>query len=525
MTEPTRRAVVAGLAAATALAAGGETSAQGTGRPSLPFGFDEVDRRARELAAMPYDSRVPPLPEPIAKLDYDAWRDIRFKPDRAFLGAEGGPFRLQLFHLGFLYRRPVTVNLVRGGVPTPIAYQSSLFDMGRTKLDRPLPVDLGFAGLRLHTNLNTPNLLDELIVFLGASYYRFLGRDQLYGLSARGLALDVEGQGGAEEFPVFREFWIEVPEKSAQTCTIHALLDGPSLSGAFRFTVTPGEESTVSVRATLHPRTELAAVGLAPLTSMYFIGENDRGHADDYRPELHDSDGLQIAAGSGEWLWRPLGNPRARRISRFADRDPRGFGLMQRDRSFEDYQGLEASYHRRPGYFVEPDGGWGEGSVVLVELPTDTETNDNIVAFWRPAKPYPAGVPVPLSYRVRAIGAGAGLHPGGRVVGTFTAATVASGTARASAEREAGARRFLVDFAGGDLAYHLADPAGVEVVASTSTGRITATSIAANPHVRGFRASFDVKVDPPAQGAELRAFLRAGGRTLTETWTYSWIAA
>ena len=533
MSEPNRRRIVQGLAATTLasttltatalLPATGEAQAQRRdGRPETPFGFGDVERRAQDLAKVAHDPRVPALPAPIAKLDYDAWRDIRFKPDKAFLG-EGSPFRLQLFHLGFLYTRPVTVNLVRGGVATPIAYQSSLYDMGRTKLDKALPVDLGFAGLRIHAPLNKPNLLDELIVFLGASYYRFLGRDQRYGLSARGLAVNVEGQGGPEEFPVFREFWVAVPEKTDDALILYALLDSPSLTGAYQFTVTPGDETRVAVRATLIPRVDLATVGLAPLTSMFFIGENDRRYADDYRAELHDSDGLQMAAGSGEWLWRPLHNPRDRRLSSFVDRDPKGFGLMQRDRTFESYQDLEAAYDRRPGYFVEPDGPWGEGAVMLMELPTDTETNDNVVACWRPANPYPAGTPVTLSYRVRAVGRAA-LHPGGRVVNTFSVAPVASGTAKAEEAKGGLTRRFLVDFAGGDLDYYLSDPSPVEVVASTSTGRITHSSVAPNPHIRGLRAALDVTMEASGQTTDLRVFLRASGRALSETWVYPWTA-
>jgi len=529
MTEPNRRAVVAGLASASLASAGVAAtglfaaSAGAQEAAAKPFGFADVERRASDLSKVPYAAKAPPLPAPIAKLDYDAWRDIRFKPEKAFFGAEGSPFRLQLFHLGFLYDRPVTVNLVRGGVATPIAYQASLFDMGRTKLDKALPVDLGFAGLRIHSFLNSPSVLDELIVFLGASYYRFLGRDELYGLSARGLAVNVEGQGGPEEFPVFREFWVTMPEKNADALVIDALLDSPGLTGAFRFTVHPGDETTVAVQTTLYPRTELTTVGLAPLTSMFFIGENDRRHSDDYRPELHDSDGLQIATGSGEWLWRPLDNPKDRRISNFIDTDPKGFGLLQRDRRFETYQDLEASYHRRPGYFVEPVGAWGEGAVMLMELPTDTETNDNIVACWRPRRPYAAGEAVRLSYRVRSVG-GAPLHPGGRVVNTFAAATVASGTAKSEEAKGALSRRFLVDFAGGDLAYYRADPGRVEVIASASNGKVTATSLVANAHTGGLRAAIDVMVSAPGQATDLRAFLRAEGRALSETWTYPWIA-
>ncbi|AWN41884.1 glucan biosynthesis protein G [Methylobacterium durans] len=522
MTELNRRAVVAGLAAATLAPAAATAGAEG--RNPRAFGFEAVEARARELASAPFDLREPTLPAQLSKLDYDAWRDIRFRPDKALLNTPGSPFRLQLFHLGFLFKRPVTVNLVRHGVSTPIAYQPSLYDFGRTKIDKPLPVDLGFAGLRIHTDLNKPNALDELIVFLGASYYRFLGRDQLYGLSARGLAVDVEGIDGPEEFPFFREFWVEAAEADSDPLVVYALLDSPSVAGAYRFIVRPGEETSVSVLAALHPRRELATVALAPLTSMYFIGENDRQASDDYRPELHDSDGLLMAAGTGEWLWRPLDNPKLRRISSFADANPRGFGLMQRDRSFENYQDLEANYHRRPGYFVEPEGSWGEGSVMLMELPTDNETADNIVAGWRPKEPMRPGTPLRMAYRMRAIGRD-DLHRNARVANTYVVGAAASGAARVGDAAPALTRRFLVDFTGGDLAYHLPDPSGVEVVATTSRGRVVATSLTPNPHIKGLRAAIDVSLGSDGDASELRAFLRTGGRALTETWTYAWAAA
>jgi len=518
MTEPSRRAVVSGLVAGLA---GLPALARGQ---ATPFGFETVEAEAKKLAAAPFDASVPPLPEVLARLDYDAWRDIRFRPDRAFRVGADGRFRLQLFHLGFLYPRPVAVSLVRDGMATPIAYDPALFDLGRTKLEAPLPTDLGYAGIRLHTPLNRPDVIDELVVFVGASYFRFLGQDQLYGLSARALAVNTEANGGPEEFPFFRAFWIEA-EGEPGTCTVHALLDGPSQTGAYRFTVRPGPETTVSVKATLFPRRDLNDAGLAPLTSMFFIGETDRGHSDDYRPELHDSDGLQIAAGSGEWLWRPLDNPRERRISTFSVKSPRGFGLMQRDRSFASYQDLEAGYERRPGYFVEPEGDWGEGSVVLVELPTDNETADNIVAYWRPKAPYPAGESARFAYRIRAVGPQS-LHPSGQVAHTFLAASTASGAPRKADDPEGRlTRRFLIDFGGGALGKRPMGAPPPEVVASASTGRIVATSIVANPHVGGFRAALDVRLDAPGT-TELRAYLRdRDGEALTETWTFPWSTA
>lgn len=517
MTDLSRRALIAALAVS---ASGAAAAQDAPARP--PFRFEDVARRARDLASVPFEAGMPHLPDALAHLDYDAYRDIRFRPDKALLGEGGGLFRMQLFHLGALFQRPVTVNVVRDGVPIPVPYQASLFDLGRTKLKQALPVTLGFAGLRLHYPLNRPDVLDEVIAYLGASYFRFLGRDQRYGLSARALAVNAEGEDGPEEFPFFREFWVETPSPGADRAVIYGLMDGPSLAAAYQFIVYPGERTVVDVRANLYPRRALATVGLAPLTSMFFIGENDRHHTDDYRPELHDSDGLLMQTGGGEWIWRPLRNPPERRISALGDRNPKGFGLMQRDRAFEDYQDLEAFYHRRPSYWVTPHEGWGEGSVQLIELPTDNETHDNVVAAWRPKDPLPPGREAAFSYTVTAIGEREGLHPGGRAVNTYEARTTASG---GSAEpSDPTTRRFLIDFSGGDLAFYLADPKGVEVVPSVSNGRVTATSVVPNLHVKGFRAAIDVKLDQPGQSADIRAFLRVGTRTLSETWTYPWTA-
>ncbi|HEY8383737.1 MAG TPA: glucan biosynthesis protein G [Microvirga sp.] len=491
-----------------------------TGAPAPnPFRFEEVVRRARDLAAVPSEVTAPTLPDPLNRLDFDAYRDIRFRPERALLGSAGGPFRMQLFHLGFLFQRPVTVNVIRDGVPTPVPYQRELFDYGKNRIERPLPVNLGFAGFRLHYPLNNPKILDEVIAFLGASYFRFLGRDQKYGLSARGLALNVEGEGGQrEEFPHFREFWVELPQADADRATVYALLDSPSVTGAYRFDIYPSAATTLDVQATLFPRRQITAVGLAPLTSMFYEGENDRRRVDDFRPELHDSDGLLIHSGAGEWIWRPLRNPARKSVSSFLDANPRGFGLLQRDRVFENYQDLEAHYHERPGYWVEPVGAWGEGRVDLVEIPTNDETHDNIVAYWQPKAPYEPGQEVAIAYRMRSISAPRTLHPGGQVVNTFQTPPRASGS---NAPSDRTHRRFIVDFGGGELPFFLADPAQVQLVPSTSAGRITHTFLVPNDQTGGFRAAIDVKLDP-GQSTDLRAFLKAGNRALTETWTFPW---
>ena len=525
MTTIDRRRVLAGLSAALILsAAPSALLAQQPVPPAEPsaeqqprFGFDHVVNRAREIAAVAYEPG-PNLPEPLSRLDFDAWRDIRFRPERALLAQNGSPFRMQMFHPGFLFTRPVVVIVVRAGVATPVPYSANLFDYGRVKFEKPLPVNLGFAGFRLHYPLNDPRIFDELISFIGASYFRVLGREQRYGLSARGLSIGAGVPG--EEFPMFREFWVEAPQANAERVTIYALLDSPSVTGAYRFHVYPDVDAVVDVGATLFPRKPIDKLGLAPLTSMFFTGENDRRFHDDFRTELHDSDGLMIHSGTGEWIWRPLRNPRQQAISSFVERNVRGFGLMQRDRVFEHYQDLDLNYELRPSYWIEPQGDWGEGVVELIEIPTTDETNDNIVALSAPKVPLEPGRAFSFGYKLTAMLDSSDLHPGGRIINTYQAKPKALGSGEPV---NAGARRFIVDFAGGDLDYHLKQPEKVEIVPSIAYGRIDRAFIVPNPKTKGFRAFIDIVVEP-GQLAEMRAFLKSGDKTLTETWSYPWRA-
>ena len=523
MTELSRRALIVGvamLAGAPAIpsAVGQSYAPQGGAAP--PFGFPDVVKRARDLAAAPYDANVPELPDGLAKLDYDSWRDIRFKSDKPLLGQQlNANFRLELFHLGHLYKRPVVVNVLRDGIPAPIPYTANLFDYGHNKLAANLPINLGFAGFRLKFPINSPHVWDEVVAFLGASYFRFLGRGQRYGLSARGLAIG-GGRRLNEEFPYFREFWIETPDANADTIAIYALLDGESATGAFHFVLVPGQDTYLETNVTLFARKPFPTVGLAPLSSMFFVGKNDHRFFDDFRSELHDSDGLLMHTGAGEWIWRPLSNPVAPQVSAFLDRDPRGFGLLQRDRNFSDYQDLELAYELRPSYWIEPKDGWGEGKVELLELPTGDETNDNIVAAWAPRDGLDPAGPLTYGYRITALTMDQTLSPGGRKVSTFRSASRALGAAESPPP---GSTRFLIDFAGGDLSYYMSDPSLLEAVATTSNGKILRTFLTPNAHTRGFRAGVDVAVDS-GQSTDLRVFLRAGSRALTETWTFPWRA-
>jgi periplasmic glucans biosynthesis protein len=492
-----------------------QAPAAANAQPRPRFTFDDVVKRARDLAAQPYTMQAA-VNGVLSKLDFDLWRDIRFKPDRAFLQGNG-QFRLQTFHPGFLYNKPVTINLLRQGQPAPIPYAANLFDYGRNKFEKPLPVSTGFAGFRLHFPLNEPHVHDEVISFLGASYYRFLGQGQKYGLSARGLTIGV-GARETEEFPEFREYWVEQPEAGSDHAVIYALLDSESVTGAYQFMLYAAKETVVEISATLFARKKIEKLGIAPLTSMFFTGENDRRYVDDFRPELHDSDGLLIHAGSGEWIWRPLRNPTKINASAFVDKGIKGFGLMQRDRTFEHYQDIDLNYELRPSYWVLPLDDWGDGKLELFEIPTSDETNDNIVAQWAPSTPMEAGQSRTWRYKITSTIEESDITPGGIARNTYRTKPKALGSGEKLSPTMA---RFIIDFTDGQLPYYQKAPDQVQVVPSISNGRILRTFITPNPQSKGFRAAIDVDV-PAGQSADIRAFLKAGNKALTETWTYPW---
>ena len=366
---------------------------------SGPFSRASVVEIARSLSKGEF---VPPrqdLPDPIKDLSYEQYRDIRFDRDASLWAAEGLPFRLQLFHRGFYYKEEIDVALVSDGTAHHLAYSPTFFDAGKL-VTQPLPTDdIGFAGIRLLGLINDDKKFDEIAVFLGASYFRSLGRNQVYGLSARGLAIKTADPEG-EEFPIFRAFWVEQPMQDSETVVVHALLDSASTSGAYRFSIRPDQSTLIDVEATLFPRVDLAKFGLAPASSMYAFGPNDRHDVDDYRPEVHDSDGLLMINGRGERIWRPIANPGKLQVSAFADGAPRGFGLTQRNRDPATYQDFEAHYQQRPTLWIEPVGDWGRGAVMLVEIPSNSEINDNIVAYWQPQDPIPAGSEFSFAYRM-----------------------------------------------------------------------------------------------------------------------------
>ena len=476
---------------------------------AAPFGFDDVAARAATQAKSAYKPVTRKPPAELAALTYDQYRDIRFRPDHALWRPENLPFELMFFHLGKFQTEAVRINEVSPKGVRHIAYNSADFNYGKNTLSPKAWGDLGFAGFRAHYPLNNTQYKDEVAVFLGASYFRALGAGLRYGLSARGLAIDTVG-GSGEEFPKFTEFWLVRPTPDAKVLTMYALMDSPRVSGAYQFDIHPGTETVMDVRARLFLRANVATFGVAPLTSMFAFGEN-QPHRTDFRPEVHDSDGLMVATGEGEWIWRPLINPKQTLTTSFSMKSLKGFGLMQRDREFHSYEDTEASYEMRPSAWVEPVGTWGPGRVELYQLPTPDETNDNIVAYWVPAQLPALGAPLDLSYRVHWQGAAQQRPPGAWVV--------QSRVGRGFAELAENEQQFVVDFAGPALD-KLAPGSEVKaVVTAPSNGTIEESNAYRVEATGAWRMTVRVKQIKPNEPTELRGFLQSGDNVLTETWS------
>lgn len=500
----TRRALLA-MSSAMALTAPAVARAS-----DWPFGRQDVIALAQRLAAAEYQPR-PKVPQPWLDLTYEQYRSIWFRPSEALWAGTSSPYEVDFFLPGLYFPRAVGIDAVVDGIAVPVPFEMDRFDKTDSFPDIPVERGLGYSGFRLRTELTEPGKKNEFCVFQGASYFRAIGYNQVYGLSGRGLAIRT-GDPEGEEFPEFIRFWLERPAPGQKNIIVHALMDSPSVAGAYRFDITPGPSCVMEVRATLFPRVELTHIGLGALTSMFLFDETDHTRFDDFRPAVHDNDGLMIWNGAGEVLWRPLANPRKLQISNFVDEMPRGFGLMQRARGFSDYGDLEAQYHRRPGMWVQPQGDWGRGSVALVEIPADKEIYDNIVAYWRPRDPLPAGGRAEYSYRLT-WGAEAPVDTGlPRVINT------AMGASHAWSQHENG-RMVAIDFESHPIFED--GPEGIEIVVSSPHVETTPGVLQRNPDTDGLRLVF--AFDPGDRDlVELRAQLRKDGAPASEVWLYRW---
>lgn len=476
--------------------------------------FDDVVRQAQLLSVEPWQPVKAVDSERLQTLTYDQHRDIRWKENQTLWKRSGLPFQVKFFMTGHLHPTPVSVFQVNRESARPLKYSADYFDYGSlvshlTDLDK---VAADFSGFRVHYPINQSDLLDEILVFLGGSYFRSLGRGQVYGLSARGLAIDVVSKTGKEEFPKFTSFWLVQPKSNDKRLIIYALLDGPSVTGAYEFIVTPGDTTHMAVRTVLFFRKKVEQLGIAPMSSMYWYGENTSNTFGGFRPEVHDSDGLLVLGSNDEWIWRPLSWSKNTQENTFEADHVKGFGLLQRDRDFSNYQDLEAHYQNRPSLWIEPQGDWGKGSVRLVQFATDNEYWDNVVAYWEPEKAPEKGDRLELSYTLHWRGNDPVPSTLGRNIAT-----------RIDYQEAPYFRVFVLDFQGDELA-RLPPETPLQMDLSATNGALLdKIHLQKNENDNTWRVAFTASVETLHKAVELRASLKLQGTALSETWTHTWI--
>ena len=485
------------------------------------FAIEDVTALARDLAAKPYVAPASNLPPVFSSMQFADYQKIQPRSDRFEWRDQGTPFKLNFYHQGMHFNTPVRINEISADGVREIGYDAERFDFGNLSFDKGATSTLGYAGFRVLYPINKEGKNDEIMSFLGASYFRVVGRGQAYGLSARGLAIDTAPPGG-EEFPNFREFWVQRPTGQQTQLVIYALLDSPRATGAYQFILSPGgKDAVVDVQANVFARDGIRSLGIAPLTSMFLYGPNQQSPLKrNFRPAIHDSNGLAIHTGGGEWLWRPLNNPATLAISTFQVDDLKGFGLLQRGREFSRFEDLKDRYDLRPSAWIEPQGNWGKGKVTLMEIPTPDETNDNIVAYWTPDAPVVKGQAMQFAYRMHWTSDEAALHGSDDAWVRQTFHTDGERLQANLIRRLDGSTAFLIDFEGPALAKLPLDANVTSAISVGDNAELLDSVLERNPALRGWRLTLRVKVKNPAQAVEMRAALAQGDRPLTETWSY-----
>ncbi|MCH5522083.1 glucan biosynthesis protein G [Pseudomonas syringae] len=470
------------------------------------FNLDDVAAKAKEMAGQKFEAPRSNLPNELRDMKFADYQKIRFRDDKAEWAGEKTPFKVSFYHQGMHFDTPVKINEVTATSVDEIKYDPNRFDFGDLKIDPKSTEKLGYAGFRVLYPINKDDKQDEIMTMLGASYFRVIGKGQVYGLSARGMAIDTASPSG-EEFPRFKEFWIEKPGPDDNHLVIFALLDSPRATGAYQLTLRPGTNTLVDVKSRMFLRDKVNKLGVAPLTSMFLFGANQPSRVPNYRRELHDSSGLSIQAANGEWLWRPLNNPKHLSISSFSVENPRGFGLLQRGRDFSQYEDLDDRYDKRPSAWIEPKGDWGKGTVELVEIPTADETNDNIVAYWKPETLAEPGQEMAFDYRLHWTMQENSIHSPD--LGWVKQTQRSIGDVRQSnlIRQPDGSLAFLVDFVGPVLAALPEDKTIRSQVTTDDNVELVENNLRYNPVTKGYRLTLRVKVKDSSKPTEMRAYL------------------
>ncbi len=491
-----RSALVAGSALLCLLSAG----------QLWAFNLDDVSAKAKELAGQKFEAPRSNLPNEFRDMKFADYQKIRFLTEKAEWADQKTPFKLSFYHQGMHFDTPVKINEITANTVEEIKYDPTRFDFGDLKFDPKATEQLGYAGFRVLYPINKADKQDEIMTMLGASYFRVVGKGHTYGLSARGLAIDTALPSG-EEFPRFREFWIQQPKPGDKHLVIFALLDSPRATGAYRLILRPGSDTIVDVKAQMFLRDKVGKLGIAPLTSMFLFGANQPSKVLNYRRELHDSSGLSIHAGNGEWIWRPLNNPKHLAVSNFSVENLRGFGLLQRGRDFSHYEDLDDRYDKRPSAWIEPKGDWGKGTVDLVEIPTADETNDNIVAFWSPEKMPEPGQPLDFAYRMHWTMDEAAIHAPDSAWVSQTLRSTGDVKQSNLIRQPDGSVAYLVDFEGPSLAALAPDADVRSQVSVGDNAELVENSVRYNPETKGWRLTLRMKIKDASKSTEMRAAL------------------
>jgi periplasmic glucans biosynthesis protein len=475
------------------------------GTPS-PFQASVVTDAARALAKQPFKPISTDLPAPFRNLTYEQYVAVQGKPGTALWINETLGFALEPLHRGFIFSSPVEINIVAQGQARPVIYDPALYDFGKLAVRGQIG-DIGFSGFRVLTPQDGKGFA-EIATFQGASFFRAVAQGQNPGTMARALSIKTADPRG-EEFPMIRTFWIERPTLADDMLVIHALIDSESVSGAYRFTLRPGEATIIDTECTLFPRVGVDNFGLATMSATVLSEAIDHRRPDDVRLALAEIGGVQMSTGNNEWIWRPASNRETLQISTFVDEHPRGFGFLQRNREFDYYEDDEQHWELRPSLWIEPIGDWGAGGLQLIEIPSDSEANDNIIAYWRPRQPLVAGNETSFAYRQF----WCWYPPEQPALAIVTDTRSGHG----SSGRQ---RRFLVEFTGD----FLGDPQqsqAVKPVLTATPGTITSIRQFPVPNTKVYRVLFEF--DPGnAVSSEMRLVLEADSKPVSETWLYRW---
>lgn len=472
--------------------------------------FEILKDKAQQLLSNPYQDPKKKTTKGLSDLDYNRYKNLHFLADKSIWRKEGSPFQLQFLHPGYIYNYDVLVYELFDKKYRLIPYDRSMFDFSSLALNETTPDNLGFSGFKVHYPINTEEHTDEFLVFQGATYFRAISEKQWYGLSARGLATNT-GMSYPEDFPIFKEFWIEKPDKASDRITIYALMDGKSAVGAFRFIAHPGKTTVIHVKASIILRKKVDRLGIAPLTSMYWYGENSETTISGANPEVHDSDGLLLHQDDNQWIWRPMANPKKPTVNSYAMERLRGFGLLQRDREFSSYEDEEMRYHIRPGAWVVPVGDWGAGSVQTYRNPTNQDSDDNIGAFWVPAETPEVGKPFELEYKIYWISE----NPDELKLGKCIATRVKPNS------QDPDQKIVQIDFKGDRLLDRENTSELEAVVTGSDNADLSGIQVSKIEESSKIRLTFKVKNKTPTTPVELIAKLRDKDGVLTENWSYS----